>query len=50
MTKASSASLRADRTDLSAHSWHGGHDNNYWNPHWAAYLRFYANALASCGG
>jgi S-formylglutathione hydrolase FrmB len=40
--------LRADGAKLSAHSWHGGHDNGYWNAHWAAYLRFYANALAHC--
>ena len=41
--------LRADAADLSAHSGDGGHDNGYWNRHWAAYLRFYANALAGCG-
>jgi poly(3-hydroxybutyrate) depolymerase len=41
--------LRQDGADLSAHSWHGGHDSGYWNRHWAAYLRFYANALAGCG-
>jgi S-formylglutathione hydrolase FrmB len=41
--------LRADGADLSAHSWPGGHDSAYWNRHWAAYLRFYANSLASCG-
>ncbi len=40
--------LRADGADLSAHSWDGGHDGDYWNRHWAAYLRFYANALAAC--
>jgi S-formylglutathione hydrolase FrmB len=40
--------LRADGANLSAHSWEGGHDNAYWNPHWPAYLRFYANALAHC--
>jgi S-formylglutathione hydrolase FrmB len=40
--------LRADGVDLNAHSWPGGHDNAYWNRHWAAYLRFYANALADC--
>lgn len=40
--------LRADGADLSAHSWHGGHVASYWNAHWAAYLRFYANALAAC--
>jgi S-formylglutathione hydrolase FrmB len=43
------AALRADQVDLSAHSWPGGHDNAYWNPHWPTYLRFYANALAHCG-
>ncbi len=41
--------LRADKVDLSAHSWPGGHNNSYWNAHWAAYLRFYAKALAHCG-
>ncbi|MDX6626043.1 MAG: hypothetical protein QOE56_1032 [Solirubrobacterales bacterium] len=41
--------LRADGAHLSAHSWPGGHDNGYWNAHWGAYLRFYANALAHCG-
>jgi S-formylglutathione hydrolase FrmB len=41
--------LRADGADLSAHSWDGGHDSAYWNRHWAAYLRFYANSLANCG-
>ena len=40
--------LRADGVDLSAHSWSGGHDGDYWNRHWPAYLRFYANALAGC--
>jgi poly(3-hydroxybutyrate) depolymerase len=40
--------LRQDGAELSAHSWHGGHDSGYWNAHWPAYLRFYANALASC--
>jgi enterochelin esterase-like enzyme len=40
--------LRADGVDLSAHTWDGGHDSAYWNRHWAAYLRFYANALAGC--
>jgi len=40
--------LRQDGADLSSHSWHGGHVSSYWNAHWPAYLRFYANALASC--
>jgi len=41
--------LRADGADLSAHTGSGGHDNAYWNRHWANYLRFYANSLAHCG-
>jgi S-formylglutathione hydrolase FrmB len=40
--------LRAGDTDLSAHTWPGGHDSDYWNRHWPAYLRFYANSLAGC--
>jgi poly(3-hydroxybutyrate) depolymerase len=43
------AALEADGADLSTHSWHGGHDSSYWNRHWAAYLAFYAGALAHCG-
>jgi S-formylglutathione hydrolase FrmB len=40
--------LRAGDADLSAHSWPGGHDGDYWNSHWATYLHFYANSLANC--
>jgi S-formylglutathione hydrolase FrmB len=40
--------LRSDGTDLSAHTWDGGHDGAYWTRHWPAYLRFYANSFASC--
>jgi len=40
--------LRADGADLSAHTGSGGHDGAYWSRHWPAYLRFYANSLASC--
>lgn len=40
--------LRSDDANLSAHSWSGGHDGDYWNRHWPAYLRFYANSLANC--
>ena len=25
--------LRQGGADLSAHSWHGGHDDGYWNAH-----------------
>jgi S-formylglutathione hydrolase FrmB len=41
--------LSTGRADLSAHSWPGGHVGSYWDHHWPAYLRFYANALARCG-
>jgi S-formylglutathione hydrolase FrmB len=41
--------LSVGATDLSAHSWSGGHDGDYWSRHWPAYLRFYANSLAACG-
>jgi S-formylglutathione hydrolase FrmB len=41
--------LRADGARLSTHSWDGGHNAAYWNRHWPAYLRFYANALTACG-
>ena len=47
-TKASSTALEAGAADLSAHSWPGGHEGGYWDAHWPAYLRFYANALAHC--
>jgi len=40
--------LEGGGTEVSAHSWPGGHDNRYWNAHWPAYLRFYANSLAHC--
>lgn len=42
--------VRAGKADLSAHSWPGGHDGDYWNAHWPAYQRFYVNALNECGG
>jgi S-formylglutathione hydrolase FrmB len=41
--------LEAGGAHLSAHSWPGGHVASYWNRHWPAYLRFYANSLAHCG-
>ena len=28
--------------------WPGGHDSDYWHAHYARYLRFYADALATC--
>lgn len=41
--------LEAGGTDVSAHSWPGGHEGSYWSSHWPAYQRFYVNALARCG-
>jgi enterochelin esterase-like enzyme len=40
--------LRADGQRVQFHVWPGGHDQSYWQAHWADYLRFYADALASC--
>ncbi len=40
--------LQAGGANLTAHTWPGGHEGSYWDRHWNAYLRFYANALASC--
>ena len=40
--------LEAAGADLTAHSWPGGHQRSYWDAHWDAYLRFYADALARC--
>lgn len=42
------AALRSGDADLRAHTWPGAHDSAYWNRHWHAYLRFYADALAHC--
>jgi S-formylglutathione hydrolase FrmB len=33
---------------VSAHTWPGGHDRDYWNAHWPDYARFYTRALARC--
>lgn len=40
--------LRSGGAELRARTWPGGHDSAYWDRHWPAYLRFYANALAHC--
>jgi S-formylglutathione hydrolase FrmB len=40
--------LRQQRVDVTYHVWPGGHTSSYWNSHMAAYLRFYASALATC--
>lgn len=41
--------LEAGGADLTTHMWPGAHKQSYWDAHWAAYLSFYANALANCG-
>lgn len=41
--------LRAGAAELSAHTWPGGHEGDYWERHWPAYQRFYVNALSRCG-
>ena len=33
---------------LTAKTWPGGHDSEYWDRHWRDYLRFYARALNRC--
>jgi S-formylglutathione hydrolase FrmB len=43
------AAMERGDADFTTHTSPGGHDNAYWNPHWAQYLRFYANSLARCG-
>lgn len=40
--------LRRGHAKLSAHKWRGKHEGRYWRSHMARYLRFYADALASC--
>ena len=36
--------LKADGDDVSFHVWPGAHDGEYWDAHFAQYLRFYADA------
>jgi S-formylglutathione hydrolase FrmB len=40
--------LEAAGANLTTHSWPGPHARSYWDRHWGAYLRFYANALRHC--
>lgn len=40
--------LETAGVDLSAHTYPGGHDSEYWAQHWDEYLRFYAGALSRC--
>ena len=40
--------LRGRGGAVSFHVWPGAHEGAYWRAHWAAYLGFYAAALARC--
>ena len=40
--------LRADGQPVDFHVWPGSHGQAYWQAHWSQYLRFYADALATC--
>jgi S-formylglutathione hydrolase FrmB len=42
------ARLRAAHLDVSFHVWPGRHEAGYWHAHFAEYLRFYSDALATC--
>jgi S-formylglutathione hydrolase FrmB len=43
------ALLRSRGVHVTYHVWPGAHTPSYWQAHMAAYLRFYASALADCG-
>ena len=43
------ALLHREHLTVTYHVWPGGHTHAYWDSHMAAYLRFYASALAACG-
>jgi enterochelin esterase-like enzyme len=40
--------LRQHGQKITFHVWPGSHSGSYWNQHIGRYLRFYADALASC--
>jgi S-formylglutathione hydrolase FrmB len=44
------AVLRSRGEHVVYHVWPGAHTQSYWHTHMAAYLRFYASALAACRG
>ncbi len=47
--EAFASALRSAGAPLTEKTWPGGHDEDYWNSHWGAYLSFYADALSRCG-
>jgi hypothetical protein len=40
--------LRREHVAVIYHLWPGAHTHSYWDSHMAAYLQFYASALATC--
>ena len=38
--------LKADGADINFHTWPGAHTGEYWDAHFAQYLRFYADACS----
>jgi S-formylglutathione hydrolase FrmB len=38
----------AAAADITARTWPGGHDGDYWDRHWPDYLRWYARELERC--
>ena len=38
--------LRADGADVTFHVWPGAHDGDYWNAHFADYVKFYSEACS----
>ncbi len=40
--------LEAAGADITARTWPGGHDGDYWDRHWPDYLRWYARELERC--
>ena len=40
--------LAAALGDVTARTWPGGHDGDYWDRHWPDYLRWYARELERC--
>jgi S-formylglutathione hydrolase FrmB len=44
------AALRAAGAQLTVRTWPGGHDDDYWDRRFDAYMRFYVDALGRCRG
>jgi S-formylglutathione hydrolase FrmB len=46
--RAFTVALRDNGVPVSAHTWPGSHEGDYWSEHWPQYARFYARALVDC--